>query len=159
MAVDSQFGHHILVTSNTEHFKKFRKRVDEVGGRGKKFYVDLWSKDELQVISTYHSDRLNLRYDVFGGSARNVKNEKATSAVNEKVSDIVDTMITLFFEIEGGFDDTFNSVFYHFHNTGNLDWSTKFLKCLIGNIISMRVLNLSVWLRNLYCKLSLGACF
>jgi hypothetical protein len=51
LIVDSQFGPHILVTSNTKYFKEFRKRVDEVRLRGKKFYMDLWSKYELQVIS------------------------------------------------------------------------------------------------------------
>eukprot|EP00981_Chlorochromonas_danica_P014287 scaffold7730_cov173-Ochromonas_danica.AAC.2 len=73
--VDSRFGPHILVASNTTYFKEFQKRVDEVGSRGKKFYMDLWPKDELEVISQYHMDILNLRYDIFGGSARNFKLE------------------------------------------------------------------------------------
>lgn len=50
--VDSAFGPHILVASNTNNFKEFQKRVDEVGVKGKKYYMDLWSKDELQFIST-----------------------------------------------------------------------------------------------------------
>jgi Cdc6-like AAA superfamily ATPase len=39
--VDSQYGPHILVASNTKYFKEFQKRVDEVGIKGKKFYMDL----------------------------------------------------------------------------------------------------------------------
>lgn len=97
--VDSQFGPHILVASNTKYFKEFQKRVDEVGSKGKKFYMDLWSKDELQLISAYHIDILNLRYDVFGGSARNFKlDRRSTSADNEQFSGIVDSMLKLFFD-------------------------------------------------------------
>jgi len=96
--VDSQFGPHILVASNTRYFKEFQKRVDEVGNKGKKFYMNLWTKDELQIISAYHIDILNLRHDVFGGSARNFKLERrSTSADNEQLSGIVDMMIKLFF--------------------------------------------------------------
>lgn len=50
--VDSQFGPHILVASNTKYFKEFQKRVFEVGLKGRKFYMDVWSKDELQHISS-----------------------------------------------------------------------------------------------------------
>jgi hypothetical protein len=39
--VDSQFGPHILAASNTKYFKEFQERVDMIGNKGKKLYVDL----------------------------------------------------------------------------------------------------------------------
>jgi hypothetical protein len=50
-SVDFQYGPHILVASNTKFFKEFQKRMTEVGPKGKKIYMDQWSKGELHYIS------------------------------------------------------------------------------------------------------------
>jgi hypothetical protein len=188
--VDPQFGPHILVASNTKNFKEFRKRVDEVGQNGKTFYMDVWSKDELQMISAYHIDILNLRYDVFGGSARNFKLERQPASTNsEQFSEIVDSMINLFFtgrsysvqesdwkaslisiktaiveQLKSVSDDACDNAqsftsMFYHHRNSKHDWASTFLKCLAGKMISLSVLNLRERLRILIRDSGMGCIF
>lgn len=97
--VDPQYGPHILVASNSRHFKEFQKRVDEYRRRGKTIRMENWSKDELQCISAYPLDILTLRFDIFGGSARNVFMLERDVPVsrNNSYSIIFDDLINMFF--------------------------------------------------------------
>ncbi len=189
--VDFRYGPHILVGSNTKYFKEYQKRMKEVSRRSKKFYMDVWSQNELQNISSYPIDVHNLRYDVFGGSARNFKAEiQSTIDSNNGVySTIVDEMLSLFFgsrmftttqdtwtaalqsiklsiieqlnTIEETLNNTeaFSSMFNHTDTNGNQMWASKFLKCLAGKIIEVKVLSLSDRLKLLVGESGMGIAF
>ena len=171
-SLDLQYGPHILVASNTKFFKEFQKRITEVGPKGKKIYMDQWSKGELHCISPYHLDILDLRYDIFGGSARNFKLSGLSLSNDNPQYAIVESIIELFFNarrhtvIEEDWTNTkasitcaiveqlnmveetdsqeaFSSMFYQTLTTGQMTWATTFLKLLAGKLLDTKALTIS----------------
>ena len=187
-SVDLQYGPHILVASNTKFFKEFQKRITEVGPKGKKIYMDQWSKGELHCISPYHLDILDLRYDIFGGSARNFKlSGRALSSDNPQYA-IVESVIELFFNArkhtvieedwtntkasitfaiveqlnmveESASREAFSSMFYQTLTTGQMTWATTFLKLLAGKILDTKALGISERLQQIIGASGIGIMF
>eukprot|EP01031_Cornospumella_fuschlensis_P026699 gene26699-32260_t len=188
-SVDLRYGPHILVASNTKYFKEFQKRMIEVGEKGKKIYMDQWSSEELRCISPYHLDILNLRYDIFGGSARNFKlSGPALESENPQYA-IVASVMELFFgarvhdvseeewtktkasiacaiveqlnivEESISSQEAFSSMFYQTLPTGQLTWATTFLKHLAGKILDTKALSISERLQQIIGSSGMGIVF
>eukprot|EP01031_Cornospumella_fuschlensis_P034259 gene34259-41469_t len=98
-----------------------------------------------RCIFPYHLDISNLRYDIFGGSARNFfKREPGsdlTLITGSPTYAIVDSVIELFFE--GVREFTVTKEEWDGAKTlapGKIGWATGFLKFLAGKILDTRKL-------------------
>jgi hypothetical protein len=188
-SVDLQYGPHIMVASNTMFFKEFQKRMTEVGSKSKKIYMDQWSEGELHCISPYHLDILDLRYDIFGGSAKNFKlSGPSLSNDNNPQYAIVESIIELLFNTrrhtvieedwintkasitcaiveqlnmveESASQEAFSSMFYQTLTTGQRTWTTTFLKLLAGKLLDTEALTISERLQQIIGTSGMGIMF
>ena len=143
-----------LEVVSDSNYHSFQNRVEEAGVKGNMFVMPVFSFHELQSIQPADMDDAcaEFRYDVFGGSARNMIYQRLSSF---DVLPVVDETLTLMFPDvkESNYDawkivahdvslqlmitpkGQVNSMMRHMLPGGPMTWASKFMEWLAAAIV------------------------
>eukprot|EP01038_Epipyxis_sp_PR26KG_P015760 gene15760-21341_t len=172
------------VASDKEtNYNHFYKRVNEAAlNLGIRITMPLFEKDELQALyPTYTPEEVGIRFEVFGGSARNFsrssiptvpelaivkdvtqwyfQRQDLQNSMSQSWLYIVRTISDELSKSDTDFMNIINSVLYHRNEKNEKNWASKYMEILAGEISIQTTSNLCGELKKIFGSTGMGNLF